>query len=161
MVLTLIVSTFVLSQGQLLFTAVVLATLVPAGFLVFIRQEIAGPVVFYFLLGMMSFNVDGALFYFYTDSPASFPGGPHFTAYFYTTGLGAAAFIGIMVGFITGAELFKGWSYRCILKVTVLLRAFTQLLLVPTLLRWTAYMGIPDGVWVIGVMTLDSMVFAW
>mmetsp|Transcript_69681 Transcript_69681/g.176152 ORF Transcript_69681/g.176152 Transcript_69681/m.176152 type:complete len:563 (+) Transcript_69681:244-1932(+) len=161
MVLTLIISTFFLAQGHLLFTALVLATLVPAVFLVFIRREIAGPVVFYFLLGILSFNIDGALFYFYTDSTVDFPQGPHFSAYFYTTGLGAAAFIGIMVGFITGAELFKGWSYRCILKVTVLLRAFTQLLLLPALLRWTVHMGIPDGIWVMGVMTLDSMVFAW
>jgi len=161
MVMTLIISTFTLTQGQLLFTAVVLATLVPAGFLVFIRREIAGPVVFYFLLGILSFNIDGALFYFYTDSPSSFPQGPHFSAYFYTTGLGAAAFVGIMVGFITGAELFKGWSYRAILKVTVLLRAITQLMLVPALLRWTSHIGVPDGVWIMAVMTLDSMVFAW
>merc|ERR1719410_1692556 len=37
----------------------------------------------------------------------------------------------------------------------------TQLLLVPVLLRWTAMVGIPETLWVIVVVTLDSLVFAW
>merc|ERR1740117_2176427 len=97
-------------------------------FLIFIRPEIMGPIVFYFLLGLSSFNIDGALFYFYTDTPEQYPEGPHFSAWFYTSALGATIFVGIMVGFISGAEMFKFWSYRSILKVTIMLRAMTQLM---------------------------------
>jgi len=135
--------------------------MVMSGFLVFIRHEITGPVVFYFLLGMSSFNIDGALFYFYTDSVEQFPMGPHFTPWFYTTGIGVTVFLGIMVGFISGGEIFKDWSYRGILKVTIVLRALTQLALVPVLTRYTARHGISDHMYVLVVTGLDTMVFAW
>jgi MFS family permease len=161
LIIMLIVCTFTFHETQLIGIALTFAGLVLAGFLMFIRIEICGPVVFYFMLGMLSFNIDGALFYFYTDQPHQYPEGPHFTSYFYTTALGIATFGGIMVGFMTGGDLFKEWSYRGILKLTIFLRAGTQLLLMPVLLRWTPGWGIPDGAWVVVCVALDSMVFAW
>lgn len=141
--------------------SLVLATVVLLGFSAFIRKEIAGPVIFYFILGLVSMNIDGALFYFYTDSPQEFPSGPHFSAYFFTTGIGASTFLGIMVGFLTGGELFADWSYRNILNVTIALRALTQLAMVPVLLRWTAVVGIPDSIWVLAVTAVDNVFMAW
>jgi MFS family permease len=161
LIVNLIIGTFFLSEVELLVLSLVFASLVMAGFLIFIRQEITGPVVFYFMLGLFSFNIDGALFYFYTDTPEQYPEGPHFSAWFYTSALGATVFLGIMVGFISGTELFKNWSYRGILKVTVMLRAITQLALVPLLCRWNLSMGIPDHLWVLVVTGFDTMVFAW
>jgi MFS family permease len=161
LIITLICSTFFLSEGQLLALSLCFASLVMCGFFIFIRKEIMGPIVFYFLLGLCSFNIDGALFYFFTNSPEAYPEGPHFSAWFYTSALGATIFLGIMVGFISGAELFKNWSYRGILRVTIMLRAFTQLALVPLLLRWNLGMGISDHMWVLVVTGVDTMVFAW
>jgi MFS family permease len=161
LIINLIVGTFFLSEGELLVLSLVFATLVMMGFLIFIRPEIMGPVVFYFMLGLFSFNIDGALFYFYTDTPEQYPEGPHFSAWFYTSGLGATIFLGIMAGFISGSEIFKNWSYRGILKVTVMLRAITQLCLVPLLCRWNLIFGIPDHLWVLVVTFADTMVFAW
>lgn len=161
LIVGLIIGTFFLSEGQLLVLSLVFASVVMTMFLVFIRHEITGPVVFYFMLGLCSFNIDGALFYFYTDTPEQYPEGPHFSAWFYTSALGATIFLGILVGFISGAELFKNWSYRGILKVTVMLRALTQLALVPMLLRWNLSVGVPDKLWVLVVTGLDTMVFAW
>mmetsp|Transcript_19340 Transcript_19340/g.41685 ORF Transcript_19340/g.41685 Transcript_19340/m.41685 type:complete len:614 (+) Transcript_19340:244-2085(+) len=161
LVMALLVSTFFLADRNLLIVAIAVCIVVPSTFMFFIRPEIAGPIVFYFLLGMLSFSTEGALFYFYTDSALNFPHGPHFTALFYTTGLGAATFIGVTVGFISGAELFKNWSYRAILRVTIVLRAFTQLALVPVLTRLTHSLGVPDSLWVLFIMTCDSAVFAW
>jgi len=161
LIVGLIGCTFFLSEGQLLVMSLGFASLVMSGFLIFIRPEITGPVVFYFLLGLFSFNIDGALFYFYTNTPEQYPEGPHFSAWFYSSALGATIFVGIMVGFISGAEMFKNWSYRSILKVTVMLRAFTQLALVPLLMRWNLTVGIPDHVWVLVVTGVDTMVFAW
>merc|ERR1719454_336419 len=161
LILGLIVLTFFLSEGQLLCLSLGFASMVMAGFLIFIRHEIMGPVVFYFLLGLFSFNIDGALFYFYTDTPEQYPEGPHFSAWFYTSALGATIFVGIMAGFISGAELFKNWSYLGILKVTIMLRAITQLALVPLLLRWNLRLGVSDHLWVLVVTGFDTMVFAW
>jgi len=161
LIISLIFATFLIPEEHIIGFALTFAALVLAGFRLFVRPEISGPVLFYFMLGMLSFNVDGALFYFYTDSVENYPEGPHFTAYFYTTALGAGTFLGVMAGFLSGAELFKAWSYRGILKLTIFLRAMTQLLLVPVLLRWTALVGIPDTLWVIVAVMLDSMVFAW
>merc|ERR1712194_748761 len=66
-----------------------------------------------------------------------------------------------MTGFLTGDGLFKNWSYRGILKVTIMLRACTQLALVPAFLRWNVLCGIPDSVWILTVTIFDTMVFAW
>jgi len=161
LIIGLITLTFFLSEGQLLCLSLGFASMVMGAFLIFIRPEIMGPTVFYFLLGLSSFNIDGALFYFYTDGPEQYPQGPHFSAWFYTSALGATIFLGIMVGFISGAELFKNWSYRGILKMTIMLRAMTQLMFVPMLMRWNLGMGIPDSLWVLVVTGLDTMVFAW
>jgi len=160
LIVSLITCTFILSDLHITILAVLFACVVLVSFLIFFRWEIAGPIVFYFLLGMMSFNIDGALFYFYTDSYQEFPEGPHFTAYFYTSGMGIATFVGIMIGFVTGAQLFKNWDYRSILKFTIILRAFTQLTLVPVLLRWTARPGLEAG-WIIVNVLIDTVVFAW
>jgi len=161
LIILLIMATFLLSEAHICALAIGFAAFVLASLLAFIRPEIAGPIAFYFLLGMVSFSTDGALFYFYTDAAGEYPQGPHFSAYFYTTGIGIATFTGITAGFISGAELFTSWSYRAILKVTIVLRATTQLLLVPALLRWTVRVGIPDEFWILAVTFLDQMVFAW
>lgn len=157
----LVFGTFYLGESALLLVALVSAVFVLAGFATFVRWEITGPVIFYFLLGVSSINIDGALFYFYTDGADQFPEGPHFSAYFYTTVMGLVQFLSITVGFVSGAEIFRTWTYRSILSVTIVLRAFTQLALVPVLLRWTVRFGVPDAFVVLFVAALDTIVFAW
>lgn len=165
LVTALIVSTFLLSEAQLMIVIASIIVVVLTGIVTFIRPEIAKPVLFYFLLGLSTINIDGAMFYFYTDSPLEYIDGPHFTSYFYTTGLGMVSFVGVMVGFTTGEVLFKHWSYRGILQLSILLRACTQLAMLPVLLRWTG--GIHwrffsnDVPMVLTVTMLDSVVFAW
>jgi hypothetical protein len=156
LIVGLIGLTFFLSEAQLLVLSLSFAAMVLSGFMVFIRPEIRGPIVFWFLLALSSLNIDGALFYFYTDTPEMYPEGPNFSAWFYTSGLGATIFLGIMVGFISGAEIFKNWSYRGILQVTIMLRAITQLAFVPMLMRWNLRMGIPDSTWVLACTGLDD-----
>merc|ERR1719191_648022 len=112
MVCCLIFGTFAFSERSLFIASFVVAVCGLMAFTFFMRKEIAGPIVFWFLLGMTSLNIDGATFYFYTDSPEAYPAGPHFTPYFYTAGIGLATFGGIFVGFATGDSLFTGWTYR-------------------------------------------------
>ncbi|CAE7249176.1 unnamed protein product [Symbiodinium pilosum] len=158
---SLVVCTFLLEEGHLAPLAAVMAAIVLGSFALFIRHEIAGPVIFFFLLGLLSVNIDGALFYFCTDNVLEFPQGPHFTPHFYITGIGAASFLGITVGFATGPEIFRSWSYRSICIATLVLRAGTQLAMLPVLCRWTLALGIPDSLWLLVTMALDSMVQAW
>eukprot|EP00439_Symbiodinium_sp_Y106_P055458 s3014_g7.t1 len=146
----LVVSTFLLDEHRLPEIAACMAAVVLGAFALFIRREIAGPVIFFFLLGLLS-----------TDSAAEFSEGPHFTPHFYITGIGAASFLGITVGFATGPEIFRSWSYRSICMLTLVLRACTQLAMLPVLCRWTLAIGIPDSLWLLVVMGLDSMVQAW
>jgi len=161
MVFMLMFGTFAFDETTLFIASIFVAIAGLTAFTLFMRWEIAGPVVFWFLLGLSSLNIDGAAFYFYTDSPDAYPAGPHFTPYFYTAGIGMATFGGIFVGFATGGSIFGSWSYRSLLFSTILLRAFTQLLMVPFFLRWNVKAGIPDHLWVMVSIALDTMVFAW
>lgn len=160
-VVLLIFGTFAFSEQNLFILSVAISILGLCGIVFFLRWEIAGPIVFWFILGFLSMNIDGALFYFYTNSPEAYPEGPHFTPYFYTAAIGLAVFGGIFVGFTTGDSLFPGWTYRQILATTLVLRCCTQLLLVPVFLRWNVYLGVPDSVWVLTATAMDTCVFAW
>mmetsp|Transcript_109015 Transcript_109015/g.170429 ORF Transcript_109015/g.170429 Transcript_109015/m.170429 type:complete len:549 (+) Transcript_109015:87-1733(+) len=127
-----------------------------SGVALFIRSEIALPMIFWFLLSACP-KVDGALFYFYTDSEDIYPGGPHFSAWMYTTGLGLAGMFGVLTGYLSGSILFKTWRYPFILILTVPCRALIRLLLLPVLWRW----NIDDMYWVFPIEFLSSMLFSW
>jgi len=134
----------------------------------FIRLEVARPVIFWFLLQACP-QVQGALFYFYTNNAETFPEGPHFSAWMYATGLGVAGLLGVLVGYMTGSVMFKSWRYTWILLLTVPCRAAVRLMLVPVLWRWTQTRyeqpGVPaayaDVYWVFPIEFLSSMLFAW
>lgn len=160
-VVLLIFGTFVFSEANLFHLSVVISVLGLSCIVYFLRWEIAGPIVFWFILGFSSMNIDGALFYFYTNSAEAYPEGPHFTPYFYTAAIGLAVFGGIFIGFTTGDSLFPGWTYRQILGTTLVLRCLTQLLLVPVFLRWNVRLGVPDSIWVLTATAMDTCVFAW
>jgi hypothetical protein len=112
------------------------ACTVLASLAIFIRWEITGPCIFWFILQACP-RVDGALFFFYTDGPEAFPGGPAFSPWLYATGMNLASFCGALCAYLTGDFLFKQWRYPSIILLTVPLRAVTRLMLLPVLWRWT------------------------
>eukprot|EP00397_Hematodinium_sp_SG-2012_P033070 GEMP01035284.1.p1 GENE.GEMP01035284.1~~GEMP01035284.1.p1 ORF type:complete len:520 (+),score=78.03 GEMP01035284.1:38-1597(+) len=126
-----------------------------------LRYEIANPMIFFFILTVVSINIDGGQFYFFTDSAREYADGPHFSPWFYTAGIGLASFTGIFVGFATGVDLFKSWTYRSIYMLTIVLRVFTQLLMVPLFMRWNLSIGVSDKIWVVVASFVDMVVFAW
>uniref|UniRef100_A0A7S0FIQ6 Uncharacterized protein n=1 Tax=Pyrodinium bahamense TaxID=73915 RepID=A0A7S0FIQ6_9DINO len=141
--------------------SVVATIVVVGGFLLLIRPEISGPMVFFFIFRCLNLQINGALFYFFTDSPAAFPEGPHFSALFYVTGMTSVAITGRLIGFMTAKDIFGQWHYRSSLLLAVPLAAITQLLLVPVLLRWNVRMGIPDRLWILAWTFVDMVVRAW
>lgn len=129
-----------------------------------IRFEIAGPLIFWFMLQACP-KVDGALFYFYTDGVKAFPGGPHFSPWMYATGMGLAGLLGVLAGYLSGSVLFKNWRYTSLMLLTVPSRALVRLLLLPVLWRWTTSRyeaGLyTDVYWIFPVEFLSSMLFSW
>jgi len=99
------------------------------------------------------------LFYFYTDSAEKYPEGPHFSVFFYTSGLGLSMMLGYLTGFITGEKLFCAWSYQAILVLTISLTAVLRLSLLPLILRSTPLVA--DTVWACAVTYTSAVVNAW
>mmetsp|Transcript_96743 Transcript_96743/g.282833 ORF Transcript_96743/g.282833 Transcript_96743/m.282833 type:complete len:565 (-) Transcript_96743:107-1801(-) len=150
-----------LSQHLLTVLAIVATVIVVGGYLMVIRPEISGPMVFYFIFRCMNLQINGALFYFLTDTPSAFPEGPHFSPFFYVSCITSVAIAGRMIGFMTAKDLFGQWHYRTSMLVTVPLVACTQLLLVPLLLRWNVALGVHDSTWVLAWTFLDMVARGW
>eukprot|EP00927_Polykrikos_kofoidii_P078514 TRINITY_DN75329_c0_g1_i1.p1 TRINITY_DN75329_c0_g1~~TRINITY_DN75329_c0_g1_i1.p1 ORF type:complete len:575 (-),score=84.43 TRINITY_DN75329_c0_g1_i1:213-1937(-) len=131
------------------------------GYMLFIRPEISGPVVLLFMLRCLTLQVNGALFYFLTDSPVAFPGGPNFSPLFYASVITVVAIAGRTVGVMTARQLFGQWHYTRVLQTTVPMVAISQLCLVPMLLRWNLRHDVPDGVWILGWTFCDMVVRGW
>jgi len=132
-----------------------------ASLAIFIRWEITGPAIFWFMLQACP-KVDGALFFFYTDGPDVFPGGPAFSPWMYATGMNLASICGALCAYLTGDFLFKEWRYPSIILLTVPLRVVTRLMLIPILWRWT----IPryadsEAAFILALEFLHCMSFAW
>lgn len=145
-----------------LFAIAVAASLfVLLGYGVAIRPEISKPVIFYFIMRCLNLQINGALFYFFTNPPHALPGGPHFSPVYYVTAVTAVAVVGRMVGFITAKSVFSQWRYDRALLAAVPLVALTQMMLVPLILRWNLAIGIPDRVWVLIWAFCDMIARAW
>lgn len=137
LVLNAAVAYFQSSIGLLFGLAVGISAVVLCSFLYFMRPEIAKPILFDFLLALSYVNLEGGYFYFYTNDEEKYVDGPNFTPFFYTAGLGLAAFAGVFVGYSTGEIYFKHYTYQQIVKFTLILRVFTALGIVPIVMRWT------------------------
>lgn len=148
-------------EGRHAMLSVAASLLLVGAFALFIRWEMSGPVIFWFLLQACP-KIDGALFYFYTDGPEMFPIGPWFSASLYTTGLGLACFFGALAGYLTGSELFRNWRYPSIILLTVPLRAIVRLLLLPMLWRWTTAPYYVSDRWLaLTVEFFSSMIYSY
>mmetsp|Transcript_95476 Transcript_95476/g.269845 ORF Transcript_95476/g.269845 Transcript_95476/m.269845 type:complete len:555 (-) Transcript_95476:72-1736(-) len=150
-----------LPEHALAAMAAVAALTVVFGYALLIRPEISGPIVFYFLVRCSNLQLNGAMFYFFTDSFSSFPEGPHFSPFFYVTCMTTVAITGRLVGFMTAKDVVGHLHYRKALVMMVPLVACTQLLLVPLLLRWNLALGISDEIWVLGWTFLDMVARGW
>mmetsp|Transcript_13456 Transcript_13456/g.36236 ORF Transcript_13456/g.36236 Transcript_13456/m.36236 type:complete len:558 (+) Transcript_13456:126-1799(+) len=134
---------------------------VTIGYALFVRPEISRPMIFYFISQCLSLQINGALFYFLTDSPAEFPEGPHFSPLVYAGGISTFAVAGRMVGVVSARDLFGQWRYDEALSLTIPLAACVQLLLVPVILRWNVAWGVPDLLSVLGWTFISKVVCGW
>merc|ERR1719473_273579 len=60
----------------------------------------------------LAIGIDGATFYFFTDTAREFPGGPNFSIQFFTTGLGLLTAFANLVGLWTYNTYLRHLTYR-------------------------------------------------
>mmetsp|Transcript_45660 Transcript_45660/g.82171 ORF Transcript_45660/g.82171 Transcript_45660/m.82171 type:complete len:641 (+) Transcript_45660:151-2073(+) len=138
----------------------VMAVMLPCFHLV-LRPEIAKVITFFALQASCSVSLSGATFYFYTDQPAQYSNGPHFSVTFFATalGMGSAATSLLALGIYT--TRMKAWSFRSLLLFSNMLMTLTTLLDVATFLRLNLILGIPDTIFVLGSSVSSLVIRQW
>lgn len=140
---------------------VCLGTIVITSFGILLRPLIASMTVFAFLQTSCALSIEGATFYFFTDTPQQYPEGPHFSPVFYTTVMGLVGGICGLIGLWSYNKYMKQWTYRSIylvsnLAVTVI-HLFGLVLFTRTNIQW----GISDKVFVLCGSVMSSLISTW
>lgn len=117
--------------------------------------------VFSVVWNAFSLSVGGASFYFYTDTPEMYPEGPHFSEYFYNTGMGVAESICSLFGIYLYQVYMRNWRYRTLLVGVYSIYSCLGLLDVMMFARLTVRFGIPDRLFVFGMDIFRETVAQW
>jgi hypothetical protein len=120
------------------------AAFVMVSFYALLDNRMAKFVVFIMTVSMSGFTIDGACLFFFTDSAAQYPDGPHMSPGFFTTA-GAAGLVGQVFGiaFMYG-RFSKGWTYRNWYLLWKCIAVITTLPSVMQFTRGNTTIGIPD-----------------
>lgn len=116
---------------------------------------------FFFLQSTSSISVEGGAFYFFTDDSTSYPMGPHFSVWFYTTGLGLVASTFGIMGLWIYNHFMSHWRYRNLLLTSNLLWCLVSSTSVLIFTRENLVLGIPDDVFVLGGTVLQNVFARW
>jgi hypothetical protein len=116
---------------------------------------------FIFLDMAMSLDIGGATFYFYTDSPAEYPDGPHFSPFFYTTVLGVVGAVFSLLGIYCYNRFTYDWTYRNLMIVVNIVGSVFSMLDVIMFARLNLKWGIPDDYMVLGYAASSDLFFYW
>eukprot|EP00929_Paragymnodinium_shiwhaense_P087086 TRINITY_DN47390_c0_g1_i1.p1 TRINITY_DN47390_c0_g1~~TRINITY_DN47390_c0_g1_i1.p1 ORF type:complete len:554 (+),score=76.93 TRINITY_DN47390_c0_g1_i1:171-1832(+) len=109
----------------------------------------------------LSWDVSSAAFYFYTDTAAEYPDGPHFSVFFYTSVLGAVSYIFSLCGIVVYQKYFTGGTYRGIIVKTNCVMAVLHFLDCLMFARENKRLGIDDHRWILGAAVLGNLVQQW
>lgn len=141
--------------------SIIVAFIVLVAFSVTLRPVIAKVNAFFLMQSALSVSISGASYYFYTDSPESYPEGPHFSMEFYTSGLGIVGSICALIGIWSYKSYASDWSYRGLLLTTNVIATVLSLFDVLLFARVNKKMGIPDQFFVLGFSALGNLVSQW
>mmetsp|Transcript_25321 Transcript_25321/g.45811 ORF Transcript_25321/g.45811 Transcript_25321/m.45811 type:complete len:577 (+) Transcript_25321:157-1887(+) len=142
-------------------TSMAVAVVILLCFSFLLRPEIAKVNAFFVIQTSAAFQVTGASFYFYTDTPLQFKDGPHFSMWFYTSVLNTTGAVFSLVGILLYQRYATEWKYQSLLVVSNLLLStlsFSDVILFAGLNR---HFGIPDKFFVLGASVLTEMVKQW
>ena len=141
--------------------AVALGALVISSFGILLRPLISSMTIFAFLQTACSLSIEGATFYFFTNTPTQFPEGPHFSPFFYTTVMGLIAGVCGLIGLWSYNRYMKQWTYRSIYFVANLAVTVINLVGLVLYTRTNVRLGIPDKVFVLCGSVMQSLVLTW
>jgi len=161
---TLLTNSLTIGYGSL--GANVVAYLVGFVFVLFcfaavLSPRIAQVSVYSMLYQSAMLNVDGAMFYFYTDEMSAYAEGPHLSSYFYNGIRGPLFCAFALVGIYTYNRYMKEWTYRRVIVFGNLSYALVQVSTLIIVSRMNLRLGIPDSVFVLVHAALRSMTQQW
>jgi folate/biopterin transporter len=142
------------------YTSIVVAAVILSSFTIFLRPAIGTVNAFYFIQTTCALAIDGATFYFFTDSSEAYADGPHFSVFFYTTVVGLIAASFNMVGLFTYNKYTKTIKYRHLFVVT---NAILGLLNLLSVLLYSRILKpyISDRAFVLSASVLQSTISTW
>mmetsp|Transcript_9453 Transcript_9453/g.19960 ORF Transcript_9453/g.19960 Transcript_9453/m.19960 type:complete len:564 (+) Transcript_9453:71-1762(+) len=140
---------------------VFLGLVVLAALITLFRPEIGMATAFFVIQTCMTVSIDGASFYFFTDDAKAFPDGPHFSAWFYTSGTGIIAGIFNFVGMLLYNKFAKSWRYHSLIFTANIVWCVCNACAALVYTRYNLSVGIPDRTFVITSTLLRSIVDQW
>jgi len=109
----------------------------------------------------LGISMNGAAFYFYTDTAEQYPEGPHFTPFFFNFVMGSGGACMSVVGVMLYNRYLSHWSYRSLLIMVNIASAFLALLDIVMFTRYNLHIGIPDHLFIMGNGGLETMIWQW
>lgn len=141
--------------------ALTMGIIVNVAFFMLTRPIIGKMNCYFFIQTALTLNMEGAMFYFFTDGPKQYPNGPHFSIMFYTTGIGVILGFFNLVGIWTYNNFGRGWRYHRLFFTTNVLYSCVTLTSVLVYSRYNLKIGIPDTAFVVGSTVVQSIVMQW
>jgi len=141
--------------------ALVVVILSISSFQIFLTPVIGKVNSYCVLEGTLAISIDGAVFYFFTDSSEENPGGPNFSVFFYTTGLGIVVDICNLLGIWTYTALMSKWNYRSLFMSTNIILSIAHLWGVLIFSRTNLKLGIPDKTFALTSAAMHSITKMW
>eukprot|EP00397_Hematodinium_sp_SG-2012_P021671 GEMP01022403.1.p1 GENE.GEMP01022403.1~~GEMP01022403.1.p1 ORF type:complete len:592 (+),score=85.72 GEMP01022403.1:367-2142(+) len=126
-----------------------------------LRPDIAKISCYFLLQSCLFFPIEGAAFYFFTDSQTEYFEGPNFSPSFYVTGYGIVSSVCSIIGLIYFQNNMKNMKYRTIIFFTnialCLLGCSDMIIFSRKNIQW----GIPDYVLCLGVTVFGTVIQEW
>jgi len=144
-----------------LYVALAVSAAVITAFSLLLRPVIGRMNCFFFIQTCCAVDISGAVFYFFTDGPASFPGGPHFSTTFYASGLGMCVAILNLVGMSIYNRFMQTWRYHGLFIFANLLLCIVNLIGILVYTRTNVRLGISDAFFVLGTWGTNGIVQMW
>jgi hypothetical protein len=130
-------------------------------FLVLTSPVIGKMNAFTVLQTFSAISIDGATFYFFTNTAAQYKGGPNFSIWFYTTGLGILVAVCNLIGLWSYNRWMKEWNYRSIFYFSNLLVSAVHLWGILIYSRYNLKIGIPDHTFALTTAAMFSITHQW
>lgn len=140
--------------------ALLCGVLVVASFAAWTPARVAKINAYFLIAAMCSFHISGASFYFFTDTPAQYPAGPHFSELFYVTAMGLAHTVFTLAGIAVYNTQMRDWTWRAVFFAPPLVGAFANFFQIAVYLRWNTAVGVPDKLFVLGSEGFQHAVYA-